>query len=116
MTTFNHDAFQKYGVREFAPITDALHAVRESVHGTVQWDDPDLKRIVRLRLLSDPGFPVWDVSYCYGQMKDGSYVRVELPFSQLPKHNFKSAIIRYAEKDGVFAKGLGVFDAISTLC
>jgi hypothetical protein len=41
---------------------------------------------------------------------------VELPFSQLPKRNFKHAIVLHAQRDGVYAKGLGVFEAISTLC
>lgn len=116
MTGFNHEAFQNYGVREYAPITAEHHEIRESLKGHANWNDPELARIVRLRLLSDPGFPVWDVSYCWGQMKDGSYVDIELPFSQLPKRNFKEAIVLHAKRDGVYAKGLGVFEAISTLC
>jgi hypothetical protein len=83
---------------------DALH-----------WDDSRLARITRLRLLSDPGFPVWDVSYCYGETKDGHPCRVILPFDQLPKRNRARAIIEHAQRDGVYAKGLGIFDSISTL-
>lgn len=33
---------------------------------TVDWTSKRLKKITRLRLLSDPGFPMYDVSYCYG--------------------------------------------------
>jgi hypothetical protein len=80
---------------------------------TVQWTEPGLK-VTRLRLLSDPGFPVWDVSYCHGEI-DGKAVRVELPFSQLPKKGMMGHIVRHAKRDGVHAKNLGVFDAISTL-
>ena len=82
----------------------------------VMWDDPTLSHVTRLRLLSDPGFPVWDVSYCHGVLKDGTPVRVGLPFSQLPKKNMRKFIIDEAVKDRVFAKGLKIFDAISTLC
>ena len=78
---------------------------------SVPWDIEGLT-ITRLRLLSDPGFPVWDVSYCHG-MLDGKPVRVNLPFSQLPKRSMKRALYGEAKKTGRFIKGL--FDAISTL-
>lgn len=95
----------------------AYHAARNANHaGKVSWDDPRLAKIVRLRLLSDPGFPFWDVSYIDGVLKDGRAVDVYNPFGQLPKRGMKAAIIDAAKRDGVFAKGLGLFDAISTLC
>jgi hypothetical protein len=78
---------------------------------SVPWDTPGLT-ITRLRLLSDPGFPLWDVSYCHG-MLDGEPVVVVLPFSQLPKRGMKRALYGEAKKTGRFIKGL--FDAISTL-
>lgn len=82
---------------------------------TVDWTEPHL-RVVRLRLLSDPGFPAWDVSYCHGVLAStGEHVRVELPFSQLPKRGFRKAIVDYAKRDGLYARGLGVLDNISTL-
>jgi hypothetical protein len=82
---------------------------------TLHWDDPRLARITRLRLLSDPGFPYWDISYCHGETKDGVACTVTLPFDQLPKRGYKHAIVTAAQKDKVYAKGLGIFDAISTL-
>lgn len=96
----------------------AYHAVDRSLN--VYWHDPRLGRITRLRLLSDPGFPWWDVSYCHGELKDGTPCTVTLPFDQLPKTKhgqggIQRAIIEHAKKDGVYAKGLGIFDAISTL-
>jgi hypothetical protein len=85
----------------------------------VLWNDPDLKQITRLRLLTDPGFPAWDVSYCHGVLKDGTKVNVCLPFSQLPKRwkggNWWSAIKYYAKKDGVSLWNLKVWDSISKL-
>ncbi len=86
---------------------------------TVDWATPGL-RITRLRLVSDPGFPLWDVSYCHG-MLDGKHVDVDLPFSQLPKgrdpktgkSRLYAALYAYAKKSGRFINGL--FDSISTL-
>jgi len=87
--------------------------VTHSIERTVDWTTKGLK-ITRLRLVSDIGFPVWDVSYCHGFIGDEP-VRVRLPFGHLPKKGMSTAIIEAAKKDGVYAKGLGVFDAISTI-
>ena len=103
-----------YGVHETNPITKGYHEDYYNAP-TVNWDDKRLMKITRLRLLSDVGFPCWDVSYCHGIMKDGTLCRVYLPFSQLPKRGMRQAIVDAAKGDGVYAAGLGVFDAISTL-
>lgn len=81
---------------------------------TVEWTEPGLK-ITRLRLLSDRGYPYWDVSYIDGVMPDGELVRVSNPFAELPKKGLMGAIIKQAQIDGVYAKGIGIFGAISTL-
>lgn len=65
---------------------------------TVDWKTPGL-RVTRLRLISDPGFPWWDISYCHGYIGDEP-VRVELPVSQLKKSGFK-----FRRKDGTIGKG-----------
>jgi hypothetical protein len=80
---------------------------------TVYWTEPRLK-VTRLRLVSDPGYPFWDVSYCHGEI-DGKPVRVELPFSDLPKKGMMGIIVRHAKRDGIHAKNMGLLDAISTL-
>ena len=80
---------------------------------TVYWTEPGLK-IVRLRLLSDPGLDFWDVSYCQG-IVNGIPVMVDLPFSQLPRPGATKEIVRWAKIDKVFAKGIGILDNISTL-
>lgn len=79
----------------------------------VDWTEPGLK-ITRLRLLSDPGYPAWDVSYCHGEIGEEK-VTVRLPFDQLPKARMLASIVSYAKRDGVNAKRMGVFDAISKL-
>ena len=87
-----------------------------NIQRQVPWTAEGLK-ITRLRLLSDPGFPFWDVSYCHGVL-NGEPVEVMLPFDQLPKKNRNRAIVKYAIKDGVYAKGLGILSplVVSTLC
>ena len=87
--------------------------VTNRIERSVHWTHPGL-RIDRLRLLSDRGHPEWDVSYCHGFIGDEP-VRVTLPFDRLPKRQWSRAIVEHAQRDGVFAKGLGIFDAISTL-
>lgn len=77
---------------------------------TVPWDAPGLT-ITRLRLLSDPGCPFWDVSYCHGVL-DGAPVSVLVPFDQLPKRGMKRALYKHAQGTGRYIKGL--FAAIST--
>ena len=81
---------------------------------TVYWTEKGLK-ITRLRLLSDQGFPYWDVSYCHGVLPDGTEVRVALPFYQLAKRTWKSDIVKMARHDGLYAKGTGIFEAVSAL-
>lgn len=89
--------------------------VTDKIAGTVDWTTPGLK-IIRLRFLSDVGFPFWDVSYCHGQLPDGKYVDVLLPFSQLRKFNnrINRQIVEFAKQAGINAKRIGIFDAIST--
>lgn len=109
-----------YGVHETNGLENprAYHETRHNNHGgMVDWTTPGL-RVTRLRLLSDPGFPAWDVSYCHGVL-DGQHVDVQLPFDQLIKSrkvSLSSQIVKYAIKDKIYAKGLGILDCISKLC
>lgn len=93
---------------------DDRHSQEDGID-TVDWTEEGLE-ITRLRLLSDPGFPVWDVSYCHGRL-NGRHVDVQLPFSQLPKYGkggYKAALYQEAKSTGKYIKGL--FSSISTLC
>jgi hypothetical protein len=113
------------GVNETNPLTDAHRAAQDRITRTVDWTAPGL-RITRLRLLSDPGFPFYDVSYCDGVIGDEP-VAVSLPFSQLErsyraygalhkaKRTLAQQIVAYAIADGVNAKRLGILDCLSTL-
>lgn len=105
-------------VGEFNGLVDGI-AYHDNRHANgaprrVDWRTPGL-RVTRLRLLSDPGFPAWDVSYCHGEI-NGEPVDVVLPFDQLSKRGYKREIVQWAIAEGVNAKRMGMFDAISTLC
>ena len=116
MTGYEMDAIDRarsYGVRmdealDSAGITELMDSVD---HGTrVQWNDPNLIKVLRLRLIGcSREYPFWDVSYCYGEMRDGSRVRVELPEYRLNRQ-WKAHLIRLAKLDRVYAKGLGILD------
>jgi hypothetical protein len=80
---------------------------------TIDWTDPQLKRVVRLKLVTDAGLPFADVSYCYGELTDGTPVRVRLPFYQLPRKGLRGAIVAHAADAGVHAKRLGILDAVA---
>jgi hypothetical protein len=90
---------------------DRLTTYREAA--TVDWTDPDLHRVVRLKLVTDPGLPFADVSYCYGDLTNGQPVRVRLPFHQLPRRGMSKAIVTHAMEAGVHAKRLGILDAVT---
>lgn len=70
----------------------------------------DLVKITRLRLVTDPGCPFWDISYCYGQAKDGALVRVDLGVYQLSRKNMKGDLIQAARRAGRHAKNMGLLD------
>lgn len=104
-------------IGEFNGLSDgiAYHNARPRDARRVCWTTPHL-RVTRLRLLSDPGFPAWDVSYCHGTIvTTGEQVDVELPFDQLPKRRMRAAIVAAAIRDNVYARGLGILENISTL-
>lgn len=72
--------------------------------------DKRLARITRLRLISDPGYPMWDVSYVHGELKDGTPVRVSFPEHQFRKGAVTAGLLAMCKRYGVYAKGLGLLD------
>jgi len=109
---FEHDMMVRgeYGNLESNPITDEVKATREAISQTVDFTDSRLAKITRLRLVTDPGFPMYDVSYCYGELKSGEPVRVQLPRYQFSRRNLKGQLIDMARESGVYAKGLGLLN------
>jgi hypothetical protein len=96
-----------YGSIETNGLVDGP-AYHEIDRETVDWTERGLK-ITRLRLLTDPCCPFYDVSYCHGTL-NGKPVTVSLPFHQVPKVNPIPFLIDEAKKENVFAKGLGLLD------
>jgi hypothetical protein len=102
----------EYGNIETNPITAEVVAAREAIDHQAPVDlvDERLARITRLRLISDRGFPMWDLSYCYGVLTDGTPVRVRLPWHQFSKRNLKGDLIAMCRESGVYGKRLGLLD------
>ena len=99
---------------ETNPIPANYHKdITYKIKREVDWTEPGLQ-VTRLRLLSDPGFLMWDVSYCHGFI-GAEPVNVLLPFSHLPKRGWKREIVKYAKADRVFARRLGILGNVSTL-
>jgi hypothetical protein len=108
---------------ETNPIPEGFHKeFTDQIVADVDWTEPGLK-IIRCRFISDVGFPLWDLSYCMGQLPNGDVVNVLLPFSQLNKftdgsrqhvNRINHQLIEYARKEGVNAKRIGLLDHIST--
>lgn len=113
-----NDYTNRYGAVETNGLVDAQAEVNKVDFTQNVWlDDPNLVRIIRLRLLTDPGFPMWDMSYCWGEMKDGSRVHVKFSTNQFSKSNLKGDLIAEAKRMGRFAKGLGMLDdAVISKC
>ncbi|UKD50925.1 hypothetical protein L3Q65_01115 (plasmid) [Amycolatopsis sp. FU40] len=108
-----------YGVQETNPIDADAYAVRDSIdhsRAPVPLENPDLVKILRLRLLGESDFPFMDVSYCYGEMRDGTRVRVEIGASQLRKR-YTSHLIELAADAGRDAESMNLLndDVISVL-
>lgn len=74
---------------------------------------PDLVRITRLRLISDPGYPWWDLSYCYGELRDGTEVRVQLDRYEFSKRFLKRELVQMCKDAGVFLRDITCESVIS---
>jgi hypothetical protein len=102
---------QEYGVNETNPLW-----MSESTHENVDFSvyctlgDPRLERITRLRLLTEPGYPYFDISYVYGVLKDGTHVRIANAPMHLRRKALKADLIAWAKEEGAYAKGLGLLD------
>lgn len=104
---------------ETANIADAAYdsSSVDYAAGRFELSDPELVRIDRIRLISEPGTPFWDLSYAWGTLRDGRHVQVALDgMRQVRKGRgmIQAAIIREAREAGRFARALGMFDAVST--
>lgn len=116
-----YDRNAAYGVQETNNIAEFTEDfgkwLREELSDiTVELADEELVKITRLRLIgASREYPFWDLSYCYGQLKDGTNVRVDLGANRFGRYTYKRELVELCKKAGRFGKGMGIFDAISTL-
>jgi hypothetical protein len=99
-----------YGVVETNPISNADLTARERIDYSKRYQltDRNLVKITRLRLLTEPGAPVLDLSYCYGELTDGTPVLVDQPRHQFDKARWKSQMIEMFAGAGRYAIGMGI--------
>lgn len=100
----------RYPVNETNNIADAAYTHEALEPGVTVLADRRLVKIDRLRLLTDPGCPFFDVSYVYGTLADGTHVRVDLGRDQFPRQGLSRALVQCAKDAGRYAKGLGMLD------
>lgn len=98
-----------YGVNETNPLWTS-EVTHETIKEEVTLGDKRLDRITRLRLLTDQGCPFFDISYCYGVLKDGTHVRIIHTPMSLGRRTIKRDLIAWAKEEGAYAKGLGLLD------
>lgn len=114
---------ESYGVAETTPLWMSGIDHDDIDHRTtVDLSDRRLVSIIRLRLVTDDDYPLWDVSYCYGLLTDGRKVRVWLGTDRIRKIGRgrratvnKGHLIELAKDAKRFAKKIGLLDNISTM-
>lgn len=117
----NYDRNDRYGVRETNNIAEFTPDfgtwLREELSDkTVTLDDPKLMKIIRLRLIGACSeYPFWDLSYCFGQLEDGTNVRVDLGEHRFGRYSYKRELVELAKRAGRYGNGMGLLDNISTL-
>jgi hypothetical protein len=99
-----------YGVVETNTISSSDLDARDRIDYSKRYPlaDKRVARITRLRLLTEPGTPVLDLSYCYGELADGTPVLVDLPRHQFTKALWKSQMIDMFKGAGRYALGMGI--------
>lgn len=103
------DLAVRYGVNETNPLWTS-EVTHETIEEHVRLGDPRLERITRLRLLTEPGYPYFDISYVYGVLKDGRHCRIDGAPMHLRRKMVKADLIAWAKEEGAYAKGLGLLD------
>lgn len=80
---------------------------------SIYWKNSLLKTIDVLSLQSMTQAGIYEVGYCTGITQSGEHVFVTVPFKFLTKGTIKEEILKFAKDENVFAKGLGIFEAIN---
>jgi hypothetical protein len=114
-TTADRIASQ-YGVQESNPLPDGGHdwSLFEQDVYSLNRLQAEGGKVVRLRMLTEAGFPFLDISYCHGRLPNGRMVHINITCGQPRKGRnsepYMSDLIAWAKAEGVYAKGLGLLD------
>lgn len=95
--------------REISNLADSGINHKDTVHGvTLDWTDPKLKRITRIRFIGDSWSGPFDLSYVLGEDDQGRQVHVRIPLYQVMGKGgtIKGELIAEARRDKVWLTGL----------
>lgn len=117
MTYANADRIAStYGTRETNPLPDGGHDWDNFEQDAITLHELARRggRISRLRMLTEPGTPFLDVSYCHGILPNGRNVRLNVAPPMLRKGRgsepYMSDMIAWAKDEGVHGKSIGMLD------
>jgi hypothetical protein len=106
------DRAAAYGAGSEGMLTATTVAMRNAIDYSQRptWlGNRDLVKVHVIRLLGfGDGTPWIDLSYCYGVLKDGTPVRVDLGRSQFTKGAWKSQIVQCFKDAGRYGKAMGL--------
>jgi len=67
----------------------------------------------RMRLVTDSGYPFWDLSYWHVRIDGDRYRVIDSPFERMARKTYKQDMYKEIKKSGIYIQNL--FDSISTL-
>lgn len=105
-----------YGANETNGLING-HEYHEAVDYTEQYTLAEVKaeggKITRVRILTERtyGGTLCDISYIHATLPNGKTVPVRVEVDNLtPRRNLKKAFLDWAQREGVFAKSIGLID------
>jgi hypothetical protein len=104
------DRAARYGVSETNPLTYDHASMLDAEWLSLYELQARKGKVTRLRLLTERGYPYYDISYCHGVLPDGTLVHVQMNELRLSRRSLKGSLIALAKEQGVFAKSLGLLD------
>jgi hypothetical protein len=108
ITTLEEKAI-RYGVQFEGTLVDGSYHSKVKGDMTLREVSDARGRITRVRLLQE--FGRVDISYIHATLPDGQIVRVNVGVGHMtPRRQLKGEFIRWAQHEGVYAKGLGLLD------
>lgn len=109
----NEELLKNYGTLEVNPVPEGYH---EQERDWMDWKDlkpGDHIELERMRLVTDPGYPFYDVSYVDMIVNGQKYHIENFPLSRLSRREYKKELYKLAKDKGIFIKDL--FRSISIL-